>query len=118
MAELNRALALVRAIGMTDEMASDWLAAALGECLHLSDDQFKRGCAAARRECTHHAQIVPTIVKSAGEGVTMVDRYASDWDRALQDFNNGYPALRHEGRTQIGNRIAGYLENIQTDEEF
>jgi hypothetical protein len=104
---------------MTDEMASDWLAAALGECLHLSDDQFKRGCAAARRECTHHAQIVPAIIKASGEAVDIFERYARDWEMSVGSYRNGYPALSHGNRQSIGGHIAGYLENIQIkDEEF
>ena len=115
---MNRALALVRAIGMSDEMASDWLAAALGECLYLTDQQFKQGCAAARRECTHHAQIIPTIMKAAGESVDMVDRYVADWNKSLRDYRKGYPAIAQERGQAIGSRISGYLENIEIDEEF
>jgi hypothetical protein len=103
---------------MTDEMASDWLAAALGECLHLTDGQFKRGCAAARRESTHHAQIIPAIIKSAGESVDTSDRYLADWDKSLLDYQRGYPAITNRRSAAIGGRIAGYIQNIQIKEEF
>lgn len=117
--ELNRALALVRPVGMSDEMASDWLAAALGECLYLTDEQFKRGCAAARRECSHHAQIIPAIIRAAGESVNMTDRYIRDWNNAALAYERGYKSLTHTPDKQIGGQIAGYLENIKiTDEEF
>lgn len=100
-------------------MASDWLAAALGECLYLTDDQFKRGCAAARRECTHYAQIIPAIIKAAGESVGMTDRYIREWNNAMLDYQSGYKSLTHSPDKRIGGQIAGYLENIKmTDEEF
>lgn len=114
---MNRALALVRPVGMSDEMASDWLAAALGECLYLTDEQFKRGCAAARRGCNHPSQIIPAIIKAAGEGTSMADRYSRDWEMALQDFHKGYPAIGHQRKKQIGQQIAGYLANIQIEDE-
>lgn len=103
---------------MSDEMASDWLAAALGECLYLTDEQFKRGCAAARRECNHPSQIIPAIIKAAGEGASMADRYIRDWNNALLDYQLGYTALPYKRAKQIGSQIAGYLENIKiTDED-
>lgn len=50
---------------MNDDMASDWLAAAAAEVAHLSDFAFSQGCAKARRDCNHHGQIVPTLLKAA-----------------------------------------------------
>lgn len=100
-------------------MASDWLAAALGECLYLTDEQFRRGCAAARRECSHYAQIIPAIIKAAGESAGMADRYIRDWHNAVLDFRGGYKSLTHSTDKRIGGQIAGYLENIKiTDAEF
>ena len=60
-AELNRALALVRPVSMSDETASDWLAAAIGETADMSDELFRQGVTEARRACTFHGQLVPAI---------------------------------------------------------
>lgn len=116
---MNRALALVRPVGMSDEMASDWLAAALGECLYLTDEQFKRGCAAARRECNHPSQIIPAIIKAASGSASMADRYIRDWENALIAYQSGYKSLTYSADKQIGGQIVGYLQNIEiTDEDI
>lgn len=60
-AELNRALALVRPVSMSDETASDWLAAAIAETADMSDELFRQGVTEARRACTFHGQLVPAI---------------------------------------------------------
>lgn len=60
-AELNRAFALVRPVSMSDETASDWLAAAIGETADMSDELFRQGVTEARRACTFHGQLVPAI---------------------------------------------------------
>lgn len=65
--ELLRTLALVRPIGMSDDMATDWLAAALVELGDMSDGAFYAGCRHARQTCTHHGQIIPAIAAKARE---------------------------------------------------
>ena len=65
--ELLRTLALVRPIGMSDDMATDWLAAALVELSDMSDGAFYAGCRHARQTCTHHGQIIPAITANARE---------------------------------------------------
>ena len=58
---MNRAFALVRPVSMSDETASDWLAAAIGETADMSDELFRQGVTEARRACTFHGQLVPAI---------------------------------------------------------
>lgn len=65
--ELLRCLALVRPVGMSDDMASDWLAAALFEVRDMGEAQFRAGCRNARSTCTHHAQIIPAIMQGSAE---------------------------------------------------
>lgn len=65
--ELLRCLALVRPIGMSDDMASDWLAAALFEVRDMDDRQFRAACQHARATCTHHGQIIPAIMQASRE---------------------------------------------------
>lgn len=96
MAELNRTLALVRPVGMSDDMASDWLAAALAETMDMSDVMFAEGCSKARRECTHHAQIIPAIRSRTAE----LDAYRMQMQASgagfLRDWRGAQPALAHD----------------------
>jgi hypothetical protein len=46
---------------MSDETASDWLAAAIAETADMSDAMFGQGITEARRSCTFHGQLVPAI---------------------------------------------------------
>lgn len=66
-AQLSACLALVRPVGMTENETMDWLAVA-ADCLSdLPDDILETGCRIARRKCTHHSQIVPTVIGETEE---------------------------------------------------
>lgn len=80
--ELSACLALVRPVGMTEDMATEWLTVAASSLEGLSDYELAKGFRQARLECTHHAQIVPTIMKANAEAIEF--RRKSDalmWDR-------------------------------------
>lgn len=62
-AHLTGCLALVRPVGMSDADVGDWLRVAAREVGHLPPELLAEGCAVARRTCTHHAHIVPTIIR-------------------------------------------------------
>jgi hypothetical protein len=62
-AHLTACLALVRPVGMSDADVGDWLRVAAREVGHLPPELLAEGCAAARRTCTHHSQIVPAIIR-------------------------------------------------------
>jgi len=62
-AHLTTCLALVRPVGMPEADAADWLHTAAGDVAHLPEDILVDACREARRTCTHHAQIVPTIIR-------------------------------------------------------
>jgi hypothetical protein len=64
---LTACLALVKPAGMSGEDAQSWLRVAAKELAHLPSDLLADGCAQARRTCTHHGQIVPTIIKATDE---------------------------------------------------
>ena len=64
---LSSCLALVKPVGMSGEDAQAWLRVAAGELAHLPSDMLAKGCATARKTCTHHGQIVPAILKDVGE---------------------------------------------------
>lgn len=64
---LSSCLALVKPVGMSSEDAQAWLRVAAGELSHLPSDMLAKGCATARKTCTHHGQIVPTVLKDVGE---------------------------------------------------
>lgn len=63
MALLSSCLALVKPVGMSEDDTHAWLRIAARELAHMPGDLMADGCAHARKTCTHHAQIVPAIVK-------------------------------------------------------
>ena len=65
-ARLSTCLALVKPVGMSEGDTSAWLTVAAGEVAHLPVDILAGGCSVARKTCTHHAQIIPTILKECG----------------------------------------------------
>ena len=68
MAELSACLALVRPVSMGDDMAKEFLTVAAKTVLGFAERRpiaFLAACDRARRDCTHHGQIVPTILKTA-----------------------------------------------------
>ncbi len=67
MALLTTCLALVRPVGFTDDNARDWLRVAGQEIAYLPLDILRDACAEARRTATHHAQIVPAIIKAGDQ---------------------------------------------------
>lgn len=80
--ELQRCMALVRPVGMTDSAVKDWLTAAaaeIAEFAHYRPEQFRLAAAAVRKEATHHGQIVPGILK----------RQFYDWELANGDAKRG-----------------------------
>lgn len=86
--ELSSCLALVKPVGMSDAMATEWLAVAAGELLDLTRNALKAGCAHARRTCSHHAQIVPTVLAEAerSQADKADDRFLDDWNAGLAEF--------------------------------
>jgi hypothetical protein len=93
--ELLRTLALVRPIGMSDDMATDWLAAALVELRDMSDGAFHAGCRHARQTCTHHGQIIPAVMAGAREA-SKPDPFR--WALACHQPSQPVPALT-DGRS-------------------
>lgn len=65
MALLTSCLSLVRPVGMSEGEAEDWLSVAVGEVLNYPAHVLQAAASEARRTCTHHAQIVPAIIKAA-----------------------------------------------------
>ena len=106
---MSACLALVRPVGMNDNTATEWLAVAASEVMGMDRKQFENGCRDARQTCTHHGQILPTILKQQeAPPYAMADRYAADWNAALVDYSNGYPAISHgDGAKRIGDVLKG-----------
>lgn len=114
LAELNRALNLVRAVGMNDEMASDWLASAVVELRELPDSAFLAGVQHARRTCTHHAQIVPTVLAEGGKAqtATTAERFLDDWNNSVKAFFNGYETPRLTGKSEVQQLIEATANDL------
>ena len=62
---LTTCLALVRPVGFTDDNARDWLRVAANEIAYIPLGILTDACSETRRTATHHAQIVPGIIKFA-----------------------------------------------------
>jgi len=75
-AMLSASLALVRPVGMAANETSDWLEVALDAVSHLPLHIFEMGVRAARQTCTHHSQIIPTIIAETREPLNWYNRAA------------------------------------------
>lgn len=64
---LSTCLALVKPVGMSQDDTAAWLGVAAQEVQHLPLDLLESACREARRTCTHHAQIIPAIIKASEE---------------------------------------------------
>lgn len=109
---MSACLALVRPVGMTDQAATEWLAVAAAEVRDMPRSALEAGCREARQTCTHHGQIVPTILKHKPQE-SMALKYASDWDAALADYRKGYPAI---GNTGSGAKRIGQVVSLPRPE--
>ena len=90
--ELQRAIALVRPVGMTDSAVRDWLTTAVAEVADFAKyrpARFMDAANRARKTCTHHGQIVPAILES---------RFYA-WEIADGSYRNGLKALSGETET-------------------
>ena len=91
--ELNKALALVRPVGMNDEAATAWLSVAVEETAPLSDAEFAAAVKTARRECSYHGQIVSTMLREHTERQKRMDAYRKELG-ALPNPWGDHPANR------------------------
>lgn len=64
---LTTCLSLVKPVGMSAADAHAWLMTASDEIAYIPSDILADACTVARRTCTHHGQIVPTIIREAEE---------------------------------------------------
>lgn len=73
-AQLSACLALVRPVGMTEGETMDWLAIAAETVAHIPPQIIETGARAARGKCTHHSQIVPTIITETRDALAFHNR--------------------------------------------
>lgn len=73
-ATLSASFALVKPAGMTPKETKDWIRVACGALQHLPFHIFEAGARDARLTCTHHSQIVPTIVAGTKEALAWHNR--------------------------------------------
>lgn len=91
--ELTRALALVRPVGLSDDAASDWIAAAAAELQGLPEHRIVEGLAEARQSCSHHGQIVPTVLKAHRRAQAEIDGFVRQMDAI-----SGHPLRPRQGQ--------------------
>ena len=101
---MNRALALVRPVSMSDDTASDWLAAAVAETADMSDYAFQAAVAKARKTCTYHGQIIPTVTAELVQA-KKPDPFA--WAMACHKPSKPYVAIDNDrtGQKRIGDVV-------------
>lgn len=63
MAHLSGCLHLVRPVGMTDDEVAEWLGVAARTLADYPLHDVAHGCGLARRQCSHHSQIVAVVAK-------------------------------------------------------
>jgi hypothetical protein len=68
---------------MSEAEAEDWLGVAVGTVLDYPAGILDRASLEARRSCTHHSQIVPTIIREAD---LLVARDASLREASVPNF--------------------------------
>ena len=111
--ELSACLALVRPAGMTEDMATEWLAVAASTLTGLSEHELDKGFRKARLECSHHSQIVPTVMKANAEAIAYRKQMdALRWDRPA---HRDTPSLGYSGAKQIGQVKA--LQHIEVSDD-
>lgn len=106
-AMLTSCLSLVKPVGMSAEDTQAWLKVASRELSDLPPDLLASGCAEARRTCTHHGQIVPTIIKATGEMMAL--------RRDMAARANRKPALPKPGDGESWTPLPGELEAIKRE---
>jgi hypothetical protein len=106
-ASLTACLALVKPVGMSGEDAQAWLTIASRELSYLPPDLLANGCEQARRTCTHHGQIVPTIIKATDEMMAL--------RRDMAARANRKPALPKPGTGESWTPLPGELERIKRE---
>lgn len=73
---LTSCLALVRPVGMTENEAEDWLSVAVGAVIEYPAIYLREAAWQAQKSCTHHAQIVPAMVKHCEGNIPARDPFA------------------------------------------
>ena len=89
---LTSCLALVRPVGMTEDEAEDWLSVALGVVGEYSASSLRVAARKAQKSCTHHAQIVPTIVEHCEAFGPITQVWDGGW-KGLPALETPKPAL-------------------------
>lgn len=84
--ELSACLALVRPVSMSDDAATEWLTVAAAEIGSVSIDRLRLACRKARRECTFHGQLIPTIMRELeATSYKSADRFLRQWNAAQDE---------------------------------
>ena len=91
---LNACLTMVRPAWMSDQAAGEWLTIAAADLSHLDPRTLAAAAKEARGKCTHHGQIVPTILGSRAvaderkfKALNWADR-EGDWERRKAQLAN------------------------------
>ena len=114
--ELQRCMALVRPVGMSDGAVRDWIAVAAGEVRDFAryrPQKFQAACDSARKTCTHHGQLIPTILKSQFYEWEIADGSHRKGLAALCGPKTSAPAIEHRGGAAKQISHLKLVENIE-----
>lgn len=71
---------------MSDDAATEWLTVAAAEIGSVSADRLRLACRKARRECTYHGQVLPTIMRELeASSYKSADRFLREWHSGSTD---------------------------------
>ena len=71
---------------MRDDAATEWLTVAAAGIAGVSRSRLKVACRTARRECTYHGQILPTILRELeASSYRSADRFLREWHGATEE---------------------------------
>lgn len=80
---ISPCLALVRPIGMSDGAAEEWLSVAASELVGYSRWSVQSAAAHARKECSHHGQIIPAMMNHMESNYPHFDKRVMHREREL-----------------------------------
>lgn len=95
---------------MDDNAASEWMMIVLADTDHLSDAAFRQACKRARAECSHHGQVLKTMLTESAELTEFRKKMDAISKPFLRDHN---PPQRTLPKTETQQLIASAAKGLK-----
>ena len=95
---------LVRPVGMNEAHAKEWIAQAAKELAGFPFGRVESAAGKARTACTHHGQIVPTMIKH------MEGMYEWETPAELHSRRNAALAKPRQDRIEMAPEVRGLID--------